>query len=95
MRKAINSATVFTHGGWNNSSVGIPSVSFNVELYINEMASDEYLSEIRQQLKDFYEGMTGDDCSVGFDFEIQEEQEAMEAQEREEERLRDLGDTEV
>jgi hypothetical protein len=72
MRKPINSATVFTHG---DSSVGIPSVTFDVELYIDEMASDEYVKEIRDRLKEFYEDMTGDDCSVMFDIEIQRQQE--------------------
>jgi len=72
MRKSINSATIFSAG---DSSVGIPSVTFDVELYIGEMENDEYVEEIRGRLKEFYDDMTGDDCSVMFDIEIQRQQE--------------------
>ena len=87
MRKSINSATIFSAG---DSSVGIPSVTFDVELYIGEMENDEYVEEIRGRLKEFYDDMTGDDCSVMFDIEIQRQQELnaeMERQQIEHDRL--------
>jgi len=77
MKKPINSATVFSSG---DPSVGIPSVSFKVELYVDEVMADyEYIEEIRQRIKVLYDDMTGDNCSVMFDYEI-ERQNEMEAE---------------
>ena len=75
--KPIESATVFFSG---DPSVGIPPCSFNVELFIDLEAygSDEkerrsHLLWVRNQLSNLYQEMQGEEPSVMFDFECEEE----------------------
>ncbi len=76
MKKAIESATVFFAG---DRSVGIPSASFDVQMYIlwDDLPEDSgeqhsALKTIRTKLCDLYEHLQGDTpTSVMFDFEIE------------------------
>lgn len=76
--KPIESATVFFQG---DRSVGIPSVSFDVQMYIEwddlpEDSGEQHsrLKTIREKLIELYEELQGDTPSgVMFDFEIAEQ----------------------
>lgn len=67
--KEVHSATVFFDG---DSSVGIPSVSFDLEIFWPNMDDAEGLNSLRDKIKYLYEEMEGDDAKVMFDFEIKE-----------------------
>jgi hypothetical protein len=77
--KPIQKATVFFSG---DCSVGIPSVTFDLEMYFDpsnysEQGVKEGLNEIRESIKDTYELILGDERpQVMFDFEMLAEQAA-------------------
>lgn len=84
MSKTINSATVYFAG---DRSVGIPSASFDVQLFITPddfgNGPDETagfataLTETRKKIFELYEFINGDAPTwVRFDFEIQAENDA-------------------
>ncbi len=69
----IKSATVFASG---DRSVGIPSVEYRVECWIDLgcvaiQDGPKLLGDIRQKLKEAYEIMVGEPVEVLFDFEAE------------------------
>jgi hypothetical protein len=84
MTKIIESATVFFEG---DRSVGIPSTSFVISLYIDPTDYDNgpdkttgitaVLRDVRQKISELYELIQGDKPSgVMFDFEVDAQNEA-------------------
>lgn len=78
MKKPIESATVYFMG---DSSVGIPSASFDIQMYIcwEDFPADSgeqhsMLKRFRDNIKNLYEELHGDTPTwVMFDFEIAEQ----------------------
>lgn len=69
MNPEINKAFIFTSG---DRSVGIPSASFEMEIYLPANEPRETLESFRQEIKELYEGMCGETPKVVFDYEFYE-----------------------
>lgn len=62
----ITKATVFAPG---DPSVGIPASHFELDVSV---LTDEHQEEMREQIKELYDAMTGDNCRVLWDFEVEQ-----------------------